>query len=346
MTAIGKGTPLIFFLKFLVGAAFCLAVSFSSCIAEALEATPFYTQNQGPLIQIFGLPSIGEGIILPRGKADGRFIVDLANTYIDDSNPRESILLDGETTRFTLQGRYGIGGGLEFGAEVPYVIQGGGFLDSFIENYHSAFGFPNAGREKAPRNRLLYRYERDGKVIFNMDRSGNGLGDIKLLGGWQIYVNDQRPVQALALRGSLKFPTGDSSRLLGSGSTDFALWVVGTDEYALPVGRLTVFGAAGAMVMTEGDILSEQQRPLVGFGSLGLGWTPFRWLALKIQANAHTPFYRDSDLRELNMSSVQLTVGGTLALSKKTSLDLGISEDVIVQTSPDVVFHVALRHLF
>ncbi len=313
---------------------------------SAVEITPFATRNQSPIIQIFGLPPIGEAAILNRGKADARFTIDLANTYISDSNARESILLDGETTRFTWTGRYGMGRGFEVGLEVPYVIQGGGFLDSFVENYHNAFGFPNGGREQAPRNRLLYQYSRDGRSLLNAGESANGLGDVRAVGGYQIYRDEQNPARALAVRASLKFPTGDSGHLLGSGSTDFALWVVGSDDFKISLGHIGVYGGLGALAMTNGDILSDQQRPVVGFGTLGVGWAPWRWLALKIQGDAHTPFYKNSELRELNAFAAQLTVGGTLAFSQKTTLDIGVSEDVIVKTSPDVVFHLSLRHVF
>jgi len=100
------------------------------------------------------------------------------------------------------------------------------------------------------------------------------------------------------------------------------------------------------MAMTDGKVLPAQQRNWVGFGGLGIGWSPLRWIAFKIQTNAHTPFYRDSELRELNANSAQLTIGGTLAFSQHTTLDIGVSEDIIIRTSPDVVFHFALRTRF
>jgi hypothetical protein len=100
------------------------------------------------------------------------------------------------------------------------------------------------------------------------------------------------------------------------------------------------------MGMTDGDVLKDQQRNWVGFGVLGLGWSPARWIALKIQANGHTSFYKDSELVALNGSSVQLTIGGTLAFSRDISLDLGLTEDLLIRTAPDVVFHLALRGSF
>ena len=310
----------------------------------AVEITPFYTQNQSPLVQIYGLPPIGDASVLPARKADVRLIADLANNYVKDSNPRESILLDGESTRISLDARYGIARGFEVGVTVPYIILSGGFLDGFIDGYHSTFGFPQGGRDQAPRNRLLYVYERDGQQRLKIDSSSAGLGDISLTAGWQLYQGEDKPQRAVALRASLKLPTGDSDQLHGSGSTDFSLWVTASDDWKLKVGHFTLFGAAGMMAMTDGKVLQGQQRNLVGFGGLGFGWSPLRWIAFKIQTNAHTSFYGDSELREVNADSAQLTVGGTLAFSDETTLDIGVSEDLIVRTAPDVVFHFSVRH--
>jgi hypothetical protein len=223
---------------------------------------------------------------------------------------------------------------------------GGGFTDHFIESYHHTFGFPNGGRELAPRNRLLYRYEKDGRTLLNFSRSGDGLGDIRLTGGWQIYPGRANTSPAISLRASLKLPTGDSDGLRGSGSADLALWLAGSHDVKLSLGHLSLFGAAGALGMTKGKVLEEQQRPLVAFGALGVGWSPLQWLALKIQANAHTSFYRGSDFTQVDAGSVQLTTGGTLAFSPRTALDIGVTEDLVVNASPDVVFHFSLSHRF
>jgi hypothetical protein len=312
----------------------------------AAEITPFYTQNQSPVIQIFGLPFIGEPSLVPARKADLRFVIDLANHFIEDENPRESIVLDGQSTRISLDARYGISKNFEVGLAIPYIIEGGGFTDGFIDWYHNTFGFAAGGRDHAPKNRLLYQYQKDQQVLLKVNKSSNGIGDIQLMGGLQLYQSAVKPSRAISLRTSLKLPTGDSQQLHGSGSTDFSLWVTAGDDYKISVGHFTLYGAAGIMGMTEGDVLKEQQRNWAGFGCLGIGWSPARWIAFKVQANGHTPFYKDSDLRELSMNSIQLTIGGTLAFSERISLDVGVTEDVVVLTSPDVVFHLALRGSF
>jgi len=312
----------------------------------ASDITTFYTQNQSPLISIFGLPSIGQSTVMAQGKGDLHLTLDQANNYTTDGNLRESIVLDGESTSFTLSGRYGIGHHAEAGIEIPFLIVGGGFLDGFIENFHSTFGFPNAGRGFAARNRLLYRYQRDGITMINMERSGQGLGDVRLMCGWQFYESAPDKAQRMSFRASLKLPTGDTDSLYGSGSTDLALWVIGDNDFKMPYGHVTLFGAAGAMAMTQGKILPDQQQPLVGFGALGIGYSPADWITLKIQTNAHTSFYRDSDLDQINSASAQFTIGGTLVFSANTSLDIGVTEDIIILTSSEIVFHLSLCHKF
>ncbi len=277
---------------------------------------------------------------------DFKLVFDLSNNYINDSAGSEGIVLDGESYRWMFVGRYGIAKGIEVGVEIPYIVQGGGFLDGFIEGYHNTFGFPGGLRDQAPSGRLLYHYQRNGMNKINVDTSGSGLGDLRLTTAFQLYQKKNENPTAATLRASLKLPTGNSDHLYGSGSTDLALWLTASSGHKFESGLWSLFGSAGAMGMSDGKVLQEQQRNLVGYGSIGVGWRPFSWIGFKIQINGHTPFYRDSDLVELSASSAQVTVGGSLALSKTTSLDIGVSEDIIIKTAPDVVFHIAIQGRF
>ena len=60
----------------------------------------------------------------------------------------------------------------------------------------------------------------------------------------------------------------------------------------------------------------------------------------------HTPFYRGSDLRGLSQSPA-VEYGWQPGLDRKAwSLDVAVSEDIVVDSAPDVVFHFALRRTF
>lgn len=310
------------------------------------DIIPFHTRNQSPVVQIFGLPAISDSRTLPAGGTALTLVLDIANHYVDDSARNERITLDGETYRLALAGRYGIRNGLELGFEIPYVFQSGGSLDGFIENYHGTFGFPQGGRDQAPKGRFLLNYQRNGANLLQIDQSHSGIGDLLLTAGFQLYRDDTESPRALALRASLKVPTGDSNELHGSGSTDLALWLTASQDWKTTIGMWEIFGGGGILGMTTGNVLPDQQQNAVAFGSLGAGWHPLAWLTLKVQFDGHTAFYKDSDLVELSSGSVQIVMGGTLHFSDRTALDIGVSEDLVVKTAPDVVFHFALSHRF
>ena len=325
-------------------AAFCFAILFFPPVAAAAQIVPFDSTNQSPLIRIYGLPGTGNAVLLPQGGMEVGLDVALSNNYTDHENARERIILDGETTRFTVAARYGLLPRMELGVKIPYIRHNGGFLDGFIESYHGAFGFPNGGRDQAPRDRLLYRYQRDGVEKIRVDSSGSGIGDLQLTASFPLYEEKGR---GMTLNAALKLPTGDSDRLRGSGSTDLALWLhEGLGGAFATAGKWASYGSAGILFMTEGNVLPDQQKRWVGFGSLGVGWSPLDWISFKVQADAHTAFFGDSDLKEIASEAVQLIIGGTISFSERVALDIGVSEDLIVNTSPDVVFYVTLRTRF
>ncbi len=324
----------------------CAMLATSALPARTAFSAPFFTFSRHPLIGLYGLPASEGPTVTTKGAVTLRLTSELSNTYWAAASERESLVLDMESLRLTLSARYGVAPRLEAGIDIPWMVSGGGFLDAIIETYHDTFGFPNGGRDRAPQNRLLTYYHRGGITRINTLSSGTGIGDVRLTGGWLWLEKTETRNLQLALRGSLKIPTGDTDSLFGSGSTDLSLWLSVKQGIPISCGQWRTFGEAGLLIMTEGKILPDAQRPLAGFGSLGLGFSPAKWIDLKIQANAHTSLYSTSDLKQINAASVQLAMGGTLIFSDRTSLDIAVTEDIIVDTSPDIVLHLSLRHTF
>lgn len=310
--------------------------------ATALDMVPFSTTNQNPLVAVYGLPSAGPATVLAPGLLLAEMRADIASNFTRSNRANESILLDGETYRFTLSLRRGIKEDFEIGLEIPFIMHRDGFLDRFIIGWHDTLQLPQGGRDRVPRNRLAYRYRNDDQTLLALEKEQEGFGDLRLTGAWQLRRPAGHEKEALALRASLKLPTGDEDRLLGSGSTDLALWLSGSESFR--EGSLVLFGAAGTLLMSDGEVLAKQHRNVVGFATFGGGWRPLPWLAFKTQVDGHSPFY-DSDLRELS-SSMQLTIGGTLGLTDSLHLDIGVSEDIVVKSASDVVFHFALRQTY
>lgn len=308
----------------------------SIIIADQREdhRAPFFVRDQNPLLAGFGLPSILPAR-LSAGLAGG---VDLywGTTALMQEHGNEALLVDAETreARLTLEGELSDRFGWRL--QVPYRYTGGGSLDSFIDSWHDTFGLPDGARSALPRDQIGIAYTRAGSRRLNIDSSASGLADIEAALGYEIQAS---PGSAVAAWLSVKLPTGDADKLTGSGATDVSLVLTGHRRLGY---GWTAFGQAAATYLGDGDLLTDQQRNVVWSGMAGVSAQPWGGgLSLKAQIDAHTAAF-DSNL-DFFSDAVVLTVGGDYLFSSGWRLDLGVSEDLAVEHSPDVVFVLSVK---
>ena len=145
---------MLIFLTMKHAATLCLApLVLLLCIPLAgypFDILPFHTQNQSPVVQIFGLPAVSDSRILPAGGKELTLVLDIANNYVDDSTRNEHITLDGETYRLDLVGRFGIGNRSSSGSRSPIYSRAAAFLtaSSKITTAPSAFRREGATRPR------------------------------------------------------------------------------------------------------------------------------------------------------------------------------------------------------
>lgn len=311
--------------------------------AFSKDVHPLYSFNQSPLIQIYGLPALGDARVLTRNQSDLALRLQISNTFTGAQSTGEYLHLDGELHRATLAWRQGLEGGNEWGFELPYLWLTGGFLDNYIEGFHRMFSLPQGGRENVPRNLVNYRYTRHGVNLIDVTQPANGLGDIRLLGARQLTDTTNASV-VTSLRASLKLPTGKESELLGSGSTDLALWL--SMATTRPLDSWNLYGGGGLMYMTEGKVLPGQQRNQVAFATFGASTMILPHTTAIVQLDAQTPFYDYTQFRQLNSYPAQGLAGLRWEMAPRRFLEFSMTEDLIVDTSSDVVFALSLTSPF
>lgn len=316
-----------------------LATDVATPTTRPSAVEPFQTRDQNPFALVYGLPLNPSAQML--AKRENRFglTFNLTNTLNEENLRSESLLVDSEIYHFNLTWQYGLSDAWNLRLTVPIISYQGGELDGFIEGFHDTFDFPRGDRPNHPRGRVLIQYTRNGDTLVKVDSPRTGLGDVLLAAGRQIIDWNGRRLSGWA---SLKFPTGDADKLTGSEGVDLASWLSG--NYAIAQ-SWQVFGGGGLIYTQKGNVLSSQRERTAVFGNLGLVWLPWSKLHLKLQADAHTSFYEGTRL-DLLGDSIQLTAGGSIRFGPRTSLDLAITEDVMVGASPDVVFVVTLRSGF
>ncbi|MGH8460426.1 MAG: DUF3187 family protein [Stenotrophobium sp.] len=311
---------------------FCgFAVLAASGSAQAWDALPVF--NQGTFARSFALPVLGQSRVLGASQSELRTDYDVITEYYADSNAHENLVMDGETSRFAFGYRRGFGHDLEWNLELPVLIVGGGFMDHYVDEWHSFFGLPDGGRSEAPQNRYLYLYQRDGVTLLDAEHSTTTLGDARASIGWQA-------APGLALRGMLQLPTGRRSRLTG-GNPGIALW----GDQALPFAAGSDFDgfvSAGGNLEQRSSVLSSLQRRWAAFAGAGLGYRLTTALELRSEIYAHTPLFQDTELSGLKKPGVQLTLGGSYQFSPGLGFDVVFQEDAATNSSPDFSLHLGL----
>jgi Protein of unknown function (DUF3187) len=319
------------------------AVALAQCaLAQADNSsldTPFASANRSPLVQIYGLPTAASAQLVPEGKVSSSLQVELANNFTENDSSGEVIRLDGETLRSNIQFRYGLNDHIELGLDIPWISHSGGSLDGFIEDWHEFWYLPEGGRPGSARNQLQYAYQKNGNSRVSLNSDSEGLGDISLSLAYQLDTSDYRQ---WALRAGLKLPTGDAEQLLGSDSTDLSLSLNVSDQNLSQNYGIALHASAGILLMDGGEVLDDLREDWLLYSSTTLSWSATPSLTLKLQLDGHTALY-DSALTELGSNSAQVIMGGAVRLSEQWSLDLAVSEDIAVDTAPDVVFHLAIK---
>lgn len=299
---------------------------------------PLPVSNQSPVMGIFGIPRAQGADTLGTGNTQWDATLDLTSHFTGNEAGRESIFLDGETTRLAIQARYGISDNWNLGVEVPWVHHGPGFLDGFIIDWHDFWGFPQNGRDRVAEDAFRFRYDRQGGTRFDIDSAVSGIGDV-LVSAQRHWWRSER--SAGVVHTQLKLPTGDPDKLTGSGAADAAAGVELSRQWR-PAWHSML--RAGVVYLGEGDVLPDLQRNWAAYGGLDLVWRPIRSLSLRVQYDAHTAPYGDSELNELTRWTGLLTTGGTWHVTRGIALDLAVVENVPNgRPVSDVSFQLRLR---
>jgi len=107
-----------------------------------------------PLVQSFAYYPYSENDILSANKFS--MCIDIYHSNIFTFHRDDNLMNDFELTSFTLGTRYGLTNSITLEVFIRYMTMNGGFLDGFIENFHSFFGLPTAYRPNYSRDIVSY----------------------------------------------------------------------------------------------------------------------------------------------------------------------------------------------
>ena len=304
---------------------------------------PVTVRTQNPVyLQTLGLtPTRAE--VLPEGTIEVRIDSAYTNLFERASNSGAALDLDMEYWRLAPWVSYGLRDDLQVGLEIPLVNFTGGFLDNFIQRFHKAFGFPNAGRESVPNGRYSFRFDAGGQNRFNYASTDFGLGDVALHFRQQV-TGEEKGLPAMALFADIKFPTGDASRGWGNGSPDFGFGFAIEHTWKRLHLYLNTMGIATGGNDDYNDYMYGGMFAFMGAAELSLlpSWS------LVVQLNGSTPLLGHTGLEDWDGVPLDLVVGfrgeeKKLLGGEDFIWQFGFAEDITsVGPSPDFTVFISL----
>jgi len=310
--------------------------------SAAADYTPFQIRDQNPFNLIHGQPLPADARLV--GNKNWRISSTLAvtNTPNTQQLADESILMDFESYRFTLAMQYGFTRDWAMRIELPVVHKGAGFMDSFINDWHNFFNLPQGNRPDIANDQYRIVYLKNGHTVSDLQIPDSGIGELQLNLARQVF---NTPQSSLSLWSGLKLPTGKRSTLNGNGAIDLSAWLAYKRQLAPQWTFNTNAGLVLPAVIPDGSksALNSDLSTYVAFGYLTLAWQPLDKLDIKAQLEAHSSYYKHSELRILG-STYLATFGGSVHINPCNSIDLAFSEDIKVEASPDISFLLSWRY--
>ncbi len=288
---------------------------------------------------VFGVPAPASRIV--QG-IEWQFSLEHSNQFAGGRTADEVLVIDGESSVFRISHKQRLSACWQAEAVVPLIAYDGGVFDQAIDDFHQFFGTPDGNRDASPFDALTFQYTNARGETQNIETPQSGIGDVQLtlqraLGCFA--TADSTKAESIVRLG-IKLPTGDADELRGSGEVDvFADWQSGIKTL-----RKRWYGAAslGAAYLGDTEIFSNQRRSAL-YGSVGTQFAINHKWRFITQLDAHTALY-DSALRELGDPAINLGVGFRYLAGQSYSLEFSISEDIAIDTTPDIVARLALSY--
>ncbi|MFT6276280.1 MAG: hypothetical protein ACJAZ0_002385 [Halioglobus sp.] len=307
-------------------------------ITVAAASEPLYVKNLSPVSALYGLPSQRNAQSQQAGSFALALHNSIANHYILEVDGPEQANIDGETVRIAFEMRYGLADNWDVQVELPWVHYSGGHLDSAIESWHDLWGMPDGGRPGVARDILNIGYS-GPESAFSLADKASGLGDVSVAVSHSFYSGENATASAVL---GYKFASGDQDDLLGSGEDDifFALRFSGAPSVG---SSLLWHGQAGYILAGEADVLGDSQNTHLWFAGVSMDWRVARHFSLFAQLDMHSA-PADSALTAIGEDAYLGSLGGRWTPSENWSLDFSFTEDLQVDTAPDITFQASLRY--
>lgn len=283
--------------------------------------------NQSPIQLLFLQPPPDRAETYPKNRFSINLATTMTNTLLWQDTGIYFGYVDMEMIRTSLEMRYGVFSRLEVAMSVPFMYGYGGFMDRSILDVEELFGSVRdlRGREDLTGsvNRYTYVIKKNDRVFIQGKDEASGLGDISLRVKGKI-LDEGEITPCLSARLSVKIPTGNDDRALGSGEVDFAGGLLLQKTYR----RFTTYLNADAVF--PGQAFKDVDVSLRPFYNIMLGaeYKLTDSIAGLMQLSYLTRPFKHTDLDMLDHRILDLLLGASYMTKNGFNMQVGLVQDI------------------
>lgn len=319
---------------------FVVAPWLAGCATPSPHGGPLPVRNQHPAQLLVQSMTPHRAAANPHGTTTLRLDAAYSNLWLAGGSGASSFRMDGEYLRSAAGVEVGLGGGFELGFEVPVAHTSGGFLDSFIIDYHELFGFPDQDRTLVPKDQFAIRARQNGSTLWEVEADSLQLLDIPIQLLWSPTGDRSQPGFGYGLRAGVELPTGDDQRGYGNGEVDWSLGALAELRTATATwyGHLQhTFAGTPAPTRAAGLQFAD-----VTAAGLGVELPLTANFAAIVQTAFETSTLRNLPVAETTREQMLLWVGGRWQVGAAVDLEFAFGEDLIANASPDFTAWVGM----
>jgi hypothetical protein len=314
-----------------------------ACATNPARRGPLPVRNQHPAQLTVMHLDPAPASALRHGSVEVRGTAAYSSLFLSGTGSNgNAFTMDGELLRTSVQCSVGLGAGFTASAELPFVLTTGGFLDSFLIDYHRFLGLPDQGRDAAPRDQFNVVASFQGQPVFQQHAEPLKIADVPLSLEWTA-VAPHLGSPGFALRAGVELPTGNEDRGMGNGSVDTAIGAVAE----LPLDWATWFLQAQHSFVGSphaADVAGFSFADISALGG-GIELPIVDDLSALVQFDWETSTLRHLEIQRASHDQVLLWMGGRLRLEHDLFLEFSIGEDLANYISPDVTFWFGIAWL-
>jgi len=295
---------------------------------------PLRVRNQFPLFLYADAPYLEKASIEDSLSASFSY----SSVYLVKDSSIWSIGLDMEIAEMNLRFKKIIKDFVELGVELPILSFSSGFMDDFLNAYHSAFGFADYGRHDRPENAFLYEVGKNGVTVIKGENGRIEMGDIKLTLKKPLLRGDP----AISVRGDIEIPTGDPKSGFGNGSIDASAALLVDKK----IGEIFMCHLNLGAVL-PGDLRGHEKIGLRDFLYGGGAVEAALWknVSLLGQVFVQGSTFPETNIGSMDRTAVLLSVGGRY-YSGKSSFEISFTEDPNTAGAPDFTASFSFKRGF